>query len=56
LVDDSISLLGNIGGKNSVGWCPQHDILFDELTPIEHVLTITGVSNTRFDCMHRLGA
>jgi ABC-type multidrug transport system fused ATPase/permease subunit len=39
LVDDSLSLLGNVGGKNSVGWCPQHDILFDELTPIEHVFT-----------------
>jgi ABC-type glutathione transport system ATPase component len=37
LVDDSISLLGNIGGKNSVGWCPQHDILFDELTPIASI-------------------
>lgn len=35
LVDDGISLLGNVG--KLVGWCPQHDILFDELTPLEHV-------------------
>jgi ABC-type multidrug transport system fused ATPase/permease subunit len=37
LVDDSISLLENVGGESLVGWCPQHDILFDELTPLEHV-------------------
>lgn len=35
LVDDKMSLLGNVG--KVVGWCPQHDILFDELTPLEHV-------------------
>jgi energy-coupling factor transporter ATP-binding protein EcfA2 len=35
LVDDRMSLLGNVG--RFVGWCPQHDILFDELTPLEHV-------------------
>ena len=37
LVDDDISLLGINRGERSVGWCPQHDILFDELTPLEHV-------------------
>ena len=36
LVEDEVSLLeGNEGGL--VGWCPQRDILFDELTPLEHV-------------------
>jgi ABC-type multidrug transport system ATPase subunit len=39
LVDDSISLLGSNVGESLVGWCPQHDILFDELTPLEHVLS-----------------
>lgn len=33
LVDDEVSLLE----ERMVGWCPQHDILFDELTPLEHV-------------------
>ena len=36
LVDDSFSLLESVG---LVGWCPQHDILFDELTPLEHVIS-----------------
>src|SRR5208282_1807436 len=36
LVDDSISLLASSGGESLIGWCPQHDILFDELTPLEH--------------------
>jgi len=38
LVDDKLSLLGNVG--KVVGWCPQHDILFDELTPLEHVTSL----------------
>ena len=37
LVDDEISLLESYGEESIVGWCPQHDILFDELTPLEHV-------------------
>ena len=37
LLDDKVSLLTNVGGESLVGWCPQHDILFDELTPLEHV-------------------
>jgi len=24
-------------GQGLIGWCPQHDILFDQLTPLEHV-------------------
>ena len=39
LVDDSISLLESSCGEGLVGWCPQHDILFDELTPLEHVFS-----------------
>ena len=38
LVEDEVSLLGN-SGVGVVGWCPQHDILFDELTPLEHVFS-----------------
>jgi len=36
LVEDDVSLLEN-GAVGVVGWCPQHDILFDELTSLEHV-------------------
>ena len=44
LVDDMISLLHTSGSESLVGWCPQHDILFDELTPLEHVSPFTGWS------------
>ena len=44
LVDDTTSLLRTSGGESLVGWCPQHDILFDELTPLEHVSPFTGWS------------
>lgn len=37
LIDEKFSLLKRYPGGNLVGWCPQHDILFDDLTPIEHV-------------------
>lgn len=40
LVDDKISLLDANGPERLVGWCPQRDILFDELTPLEHVRTL----------------
>jgi len=39
LVEDEVSLLDGESGGGVVGWCPQHDILFDELTPLEHVIT-----------------
>ena len=42
LVDDTTSLLRSSGSESLVGWCPQHDILFDELTPLEHVSPFTG--------------
>ena len=38
------SLLQTSGGESLVGWCPQHDILFDELTPLEHVSPFTDWS------------
>jgi ABC-type transport system involved in cytochrome bd biosynthesis fused ATPase/permease subunit len=41
LVDDITSLLQTSGDESLVGWCPQHDILFDELTPLEHVSPFT---------------
>jgi len=44
LVDDMTSLLRTTGGESLVGWCPQHDILFDELTPLEHVSLFTDWS------------
>ena len=39
LFDDCRSLVRGKSGLTSsiVGWCPQHDILFDELTPLEHL-------------------
>jgi ABC-type multidrug transport system fused ATPase/permease subunit len=45
LVDDEISLLRSSG---LVGWCPQHDILFDELTPLEHVFLSLSMLNVGF--------
>jgi ABC-type glutathione transport system ATPase component len=36
LIDDKVSLLER-HTTGQIGWCPQHDILFDDLTPIEHV-------------------
>jgi ABC-type multidrug transport system ATPase subunit len=36
LIDDQLSLLER-HHRGQIGWCPQHDILFDDLTPIEHV-------------------
>ena len=48
LVDDEVSLLGNMG--KLVGWCPQHDILFDELTPLEHVPPFTLLSLSLVHC------
>ena len=37
LLDDQLSLLDRHHGGGLIGWCPQHDILFDQLTPLEHV-------------------
>ena len=60
LVDDKFSLLERGNGDSLVGWCPQHDILFDELTPLEHVLPFPGffsplasspLTYFRFPCM-----
>jgi ABC-type multidrug transport system ATPase subunit len=48
LVDDSTSLLCTSGGESLVGWCPQHDILFDELTPLEHVAPPRDVFDADF--------
>ena len=42
LVEDEVSLLDRESGGGVVGWCPQHDILFDELTPLEHVFSERG--------------
>ena len=36
LLDDSVNLLDRTT-RGQIGWCPQHDILFDDLTPMEHV-------------------
>jgi ABC-type multidrug transport system fused ATPase/permease subunit len=36
LIDDQLSLLER-HHRGQIGWCPQHDILFDDLTPVEHV-------------------
>jgi len=35
LLNDTINLLSR--GHKEIGWCPQHDILFDQLTALEHV-------------------
>lgn len=35
LLNDTIDLLSR--GHEEIGWCPQHDILFDQLTALEHV-------------------
>ena len=37
LLDDQLSLRDRHHGGGLIGWCPQHDILFDQLTPLEHV-------------------
>jgi ABC-type multidrug transport system ATPase subunit len=37
LINDQSSLLEQRHGGGLIGWCPQHDILFDDLTPVEHV-------------------
>ena len=37
LLDDKASLLDRRHGGGLIGWCPQHDILFDQLTALEHV-------------------
>jgi ABC-type multidrug transport system ATPase subunit len=38
LLDDRERLLALARrGGGVVGWCPQNDILFDELSPLEHV-------------------
>ena len=37
LIDDHLSLLARSPGGSLIGWCPQEDILFDDLTPMEHV-------------------
>jgi ATPase subunit of ABC transporter with duplicated ATPase domains len=50
LVDDRVSLLD----ERVVGWCPQHDILFDELTPLEHVHSLPDGFMVRFRCMRLL--
>jgi len=47
LVDDSLSLLSSHGGF--VGWCPQHDILFDELTPLEHVQLYAAIRGVTYE-------
>lgn len=37
LIDDHLSLVEHRHRGGLIGWCPQHDILFDDLTPMEHV-------------------
>lgn len=34
---DRSSLFHSHQGLGLIGWCPQKDILFDQLTPVEHV-------------------
>ena len=36
-MNDRLSLFGSQQRHELIGWCPQHDILFDQLTPVEHV-------------------
>jgi len=38
VLNDRINLLSNRLPNNELGWCPQHEILFDELTALEHVI------------------
>lgn len=37
VIDDRSRILDRYSATNMIGWCSQHDILFDELTPMEHV-------------------
>jgi ABC-type glutathione transport system ATPase component len=52
LIDDQISLLER-HHRGQIGWCPQHDILFDDLTPVEHVHPLHCRSDDRFGCTLR---
>ena len=49
LLEDEISLLTE--GRGLVGWCPQHDILFDELTPLEHISLYASIKGVDADEM-----
>ena len=41
------SIRGNLEGvRSSLGLCPQHDVLFDDLTVEEHLYFFGKVSNT----------
>jgi ABC-type multidrug transport system fused ATPase/permease subunit len=54
LLDDQVSLLNRRHGGSLIGWCPQHDILFDQLTALEHVgPRLYYCPNCRFHCMQR---
>ena len=46
LLADKFSLIQDYFKSTSlyVGWCPQHDLLFDELTPLEHIFLICTIS------------
>jgi len=37
LIDDKLSLKSRYQRGTPIGWCPQHDVLFDDLTAMEHV-------------------
>ena len=47
---DGHDITTNRGGvKSTVGFCPQEDTLFDDLTVEEHLKLFAEV---RFDCLH----
>ena len=39
--------------RESLGMCPQHDVLFDTLTVTEHLMFYAQVSDW-FDCLYSL--
>lgn len=41
--------------RKSLGWCPQHDILFDNLTVAEQLCFYAQVSKLCFPCTHSWG-
>ena len=48
LIDDRLSLKSRYQRGTPIGWCPQHDVLFDDLTPMEHVASPSRTIDNRY--------
>ena len=48
LIDDRLSLKSRYQRGTPIGWCPQHDVLFDDLTAMEHVPSPSCTIDNRY--------